>query len=191
MDTVLRVLRHVDLFNGLSDAQLAGIAQHAERVVYQSGDVLIARDDACDAAILTVDGDAAVIRGTRNEPVEEPVLPGSILAEMAMMVDIEASATIIARSRVRALRIPQTGMLELLEADPGLAENLIEAITGRLRGVAENLKAIEQAWSAFTDDELSPSTARLDGVEDGDLVKSGLRTSGAETLSPAAASSLH
>ncbi|MEL6225684.1 MAG: hypothetical protein AAFR01_01520, partial [Pseudomonadota bacterium] len=90
MDTVLRVLRHVDLFNGLSDAQLAGIAQHAERVVYQSGDVLIARDDACDAAILTVDGDAAVIRGTRNEPVEEPVLPGSILASISTIIAISA-----------------------------------------------------------------------------------------------------
>lgn len=161
MTQLNNVLSDIDLFGALSPDHLTRLAATAERVVFQAGDVLIARDETCGAALLVVDGDAVVLRGVDDAPVEETVVPGALLAEMAMVVDIEASATIVARSRVRAVRLSRDAVLPLIEADPTLAEALIESITCRLRSVADTLRAIDTGLAAASSlGSLPPADAR-------------------------------
>ena len=87
MDAVLIALRQAEIFKGLNPLQITEIARQADRIVFNPGDIIMVRDEACDAATVIFDGDAVCLRDDRDAPVEEPVRAGSILAEMAMVVD--------------------------------------------------------------------------------------------------------
>jgi len=156
MDAIVNALRATEIFQELSPLQITEIARNADRVVFNPGDVIVARDEACDYATLVFDGEAICLRGCDNEPLEDPVGPGAILVEMAMVVDVEAAVTVVARSRVRAVRIHRSALLEQMTEDPEVAELLMDVITGRLRSVSDVLKQIDQGLACVPDPQAQP-----------------------------------
>lgn len=141
MSDLTRHLRCLALFEGTSDDQLMAISTCAERAIYQPGDALIAKDRVCEAAILIIDGTVTSADGG------DMIGPGALLAEMAMVVDIEASTTFVAQTRVRALQLRRDLMQDLLERNPAIAEAMMDCISGRLRAVADQLRSIDTALS--------------------------------------------
>ncbi|MEM7777591.1 MAG: cyclic nucleotide-binding domain-containing protein [Pseudomonadota bacterium] len=140
-DQVFRAVREVPLLRGLSDKQVQSIASKAERIVYESGDVLLERDTVCEAATIIVAGDAEDVSSLDDMP--DPIGAGSVLAEMAMVVDIEAATTVVAKTNIKALRIHQADLIAELSDDPAMSERLIDEVTARLRSVAADLETIE------------------------------------------------
>lgn len=145
IDQLVRPLLSVELFQGLKPLQITEIARRADRIVFQPGDVIVAEDATGDAAILIVAGEATRISGPGIGGDVEPVAPGSLVGEMAMLVDTVHSSTVVARSSVRALRISRSELLEQMEADPALAEHFVARITGRLSRLAADLRAVDAA----------------------------------------------
>lgn len=152
-DPILEALAATEIFTGLSPLQLSEIARRADRIVFNPGDVIMARDEDCDAATIVIDGDAVCLRGEADEPVEVPVEPGSILAELAMVIETSASTTVVARSRVRGVRISRDDMLAQIADDPGMSEHLIDNVNCRLRAVADQLRAIEAGLGSWPDED--------------------------------------
>ena len=149
-ETILAPLRAVPIFQSLTEAQIGAIAAVAERALYKPGDTLIEAETVADSAILIAWGEAiAFDGGDMDHP--RPVPVGALLSEMAMFVDIEVGATIVARSAVRALRIPREEMLAVLAHDPDMADKLVQCVVGRLRGVVEVLGDIEGEFSHALD----------------------------------------
>jgi CRP-like cAMP-binding protein len=141
-DVLLQPLRQVALFEGLTPEQLSAIARTAERIVFKPGDSIVEDGQDTGAAIIVVSGAAERIGyGDRPDPIE----PGSMLSEMAMFVDTEATATIVARSAVRALRIDRSAMLEQMVADPSLADHFVARIAGRLKDIANELRRVDRS----------------------------------------------
>lgn len=145
IDQLVQPLLGVELFQGLKPLQITEIARRADRIVFRPGDVIVAEDTMGDAAILIVAGDAARVSGPGCAGEDEPVVPGSLVGEMAMLVDAVHSSTVVARSAVRALRISRTELLEQMEADPALAEHFVARISGRLSRLAAELRAVDAA----------------------------------------------
>lgn len=145
IDQLVQPLLGVELFQGLKPLQITEIARRADRIVFRPGDVIVAEDTTGDAAILIVAGDAARVSGPGHNGDVEPVVPGSLVGEMAMLVDTVHSSTVVARSDVRALRISRTELLEQMEADPALAEHFVACISGRLTRLAAELRAVDAA----------------------------------------------
>lgn len=145
-DEVFCAVRDVPLLKGLSDAQIGLIAAKAQRLVFEAGDILLSQDDVCEAATIIVDGQATCVDGTAAIAGEQ-VGRGAVLAEMAMVVDIQASSTVVAQSRIKALRIHQSDLIAELSANRDISERLIEEVTLRLRDVAADLRSIEQSLS--------------------------------------------
>jgi CRP-like cAMP-binding protein len=135
-------LRQVALFDGLTPSQLAEIAKLAERIVFKPGETIIEDGRDGGAAILVVSGEAEVLRSYTDEPAA--VEAGSLLSEMSMFIDTEASATIVAKSAVRALRLERGAMLEQMTTDPTLADHFVAMIAGRLRNVADELRKVDK-----------------------------------------------
>lgn len=147
IDALVRPLLSVELFQGLKPLQITEIARRADRIVFKPGDVIAAEDTVGDAAILIVAGDAARVSGPGMAAGEEAVIPGSLVGEMAMLVDTVHSSTIVAKSAVRALRISRTELHEQMEHDPALAEHFVTQISGRLGRLAAELRAIDAVLS--------------------------------------------
>lgn len=155
MDAVSAHLVRLEIFNGLKPLQITEIARHAERVIYKSGQTLIEDGQAGDAAIIVVGGDAVRTKApmVRTEQ-EEPIEPGSMLGEMAMLIETDHSSTVVARSQVRALRITRDAMLTMMHDDPSLAEHLVAKVARRLHDIAAELRKIDVVLASDTERSL-------------------------------------
>ncbi len=162
MDAVSAHLVRLEIFHGLKPLQITEIARHAERVIYKPGQVLIEDGQPGDAAIIVVGGDAARTKAPMAPSEhEEAIEPGSMLGEMAMLIETDYSSTVVARSTVRALRISRDAMLGIMLEDPTLAEHLVGKVARRLHNIAAELRKIDVVLAAVggrrDDDVASPA----------------------------------
>jgi CRP-like cAMP-binding protein len=145
IDALVLPLLSVPLFQGLKPLQLTEIARRADRIVYNPGDVIISENQSSDAAVLVVSGDAQRISGPGLGAEPEMVPVGSLIAEMTMIIDTECTSTIVARTRVRALRITRSEMLAQMTEDPALAGHFISKISDRLSTFVDNIREIDES----------------------------------------------
>jgi CRP-like cAMP-binding protein len=68
---------------------------------------------------------------------------GSLLGEMAMLIETQHSSTVIARNTVRALRISREDLQAQMAEDVSLADHFVQRITARLSTVLDTLRAID------------------------------------------------
>ncbi len=162
IDALVAPLLRIALFQGLRPLQISEIARRAERIVFKPGQTIVRGDTAADAAYVIVSGDAVRTSGPDTGPEPEQVAPGSLVGEMAMLVETEYSSTIVARTPVRAMRITRAAMFEQMAADPGLADHLVVKIAARLQSLATELRNIDRCLAG--DDELANRDAGRRGT---------------------------
>jgi CRP/FNR family cyclic AMP-dependent transcriptional regulator len=146
-DTLIAPFTRVALFDGLAEHHIERIARVAERIVYQKGDVIQAEGDIADAAILLVSGDAEIVDDPADE-AGEAVEAGSLIGEMAMLIETRAVSTVIARTGVRAFRVPRRQLRHLMEKDTTLAEHLMAKISERLNRMAAEMRRVDSLIAA-------------------------------------------
>ena len=64
---------------------------------------------------------------------------------MAMIIESECTSTIVARTRVRALRITRGEMLVQMTEDPALAGHFISKISDRLSTFVDGIREIDDS----------------------------------------------
>jgi len=146
LDDVVVPLLGARIFSGLMPAQLKTLALEAEAVTFKRGETLIKAYQEGDGAYLI--GSGAVIEEPEDgdgEPSPE-YGTGTMIGEMAMLVETLHSATIIARTPVRALRFQRDKVLALMASDPALSEHFIGKMQQRLVETANRLRQVEQTF---------------------------------------------
>lgn len=147
IDALVRPFLSLPLFRDLKPLQISEIARRAERIVYRTGDVISAEDQLGDAAILIVSG-TCVRRTIDGKKTREEFLPeGSMVAELAMLVEVVHPTTIVARDQVKALKISRDKMHELMQEDASLATHFSSLILKRLHALADDLLAVDELLS--------------------------------------------
>ncbi|MBZ0209358.1 MAG: cyclic nucleotide-binding domain-containing protein [Hyphomicrobium sp.] len=131
------------LLRGLSPLQVAAIARRAERVSYTPGAVIIEENGIAEAAILIIAGTAARVSGPELAARSEPVEPGSLLGEAAMLIETTYGSTVVARSPVRAVHITRDALHEQMLEDPDLADRLVQNLAKRLTAFADELRRVD------------------------------------------------
>lgn len=143
IDALVAPLLRIALFQGLRPLQITEIARRAERIVFQPGQMIVEVDQPGEAAFVIVSGTAVRTKGPDLAALPEPVAVGSLVGEMAMLVETEYSSTIIADTTVRALKITRAAMYEQMAQDAALAEHLVAKISSRLKSLATELRRID------------------------------------------------
>jgi CRP-like cAMP-binding protein len=143
IDTFVQPLLKLEIFQGLKPLQITEIARRAYRVVYKPGDVILTEGEDGEAAIVIVSGEAVRIAGPGLSEPAESVPAGSLLGEMAMLVETRHSSTIVARTTVRALRIMRDEIQAQMAEDAALADHFVQRITARLSTVLDTLRSID------------------------------------------------
>ena len=67
--------------------------------------MIIEENTEGDAAILIITGEAVRVSGPELKSRLEPIPPGALLGESAMLVEAIYGSTVVARGQVQALRI--------------------------------------------------------------------------------------
>lgn len=144
IDPLVTPLLGVELFHGLKPLQLTEIARYAERIVFRTGDKITECGADADAAFLIVGGSAEWLSAQAD--ATEPIEIGSLISEMAMLIEHVHGASIVARGQVRCLKLKRETMHKLMVEDAGLALHLTDKISARLRRVADELRAIDDEF---------------------------------------------
>lgn len=143
IDLLVAPLLKIELFQGLRPLQLTEIARCAERIMFRAGQKIVEAGGDGDAAFVIVQGEAARTSGPGYLGQPEPIVSGSIIAEMAMLVETEHTSTIVAAGPVKALKITRAGLYKQMLEDGALAEHLVAKINNRLLSLAEDLRTID------------------------------------------------
>jgi len=150
IDALVKPLLPLPLFRGLTEAQLREISRRAERIVYRPGDMIAAENTESSGAIVIVSGDCIRLEGKSKETRGELLPEGSMITELAMLVEVVHSATIVAQTQVKALSLPRERMHELMQRDPALAAHFSSLMIKRLREIADELSAIDLRLEGLT-----------------------------------------
>ena len=142
IDALVAPLLRVELFQGLKPLQITEIARQAERIVFKPGDRITTAGQEAGAAYLIVSGEAEWF-DPHDPSTPEPVEPGSLIGEMAMLIEHVYGVTVVAAGPVRCLKLNRETMHAQMLDDPAMAEHLSAKITARLSRVAEELRAID------------------------------------------------
>src|SRR5690606_33352281 len=118
------------LFQGLTLPQLAEIARVAEPAEFHPGAVIVEQNADADAAILILSGEAARVSGPELKHRTEPIVPGSLICESAMLIETVYGSTIVARSQVQAARLLRDRMQAQIAKEPAIVDWLIQALSG-------------------------------------------------------------
>ncbi|MFN0219854.1 MAG: cyclic nucleotide-binding domain-containing protein [Hyphomicrobium sp.] len=139
IDALVKPFLSLPLFRGLKPLQITEIVRRAERIMFRAGDALIREDQTGDAAILIISGEAVRMNGDAAERIPE----GSMIGELAMLVETIHTSTVMAKSSVRALRLTRAEIHSAMRDDPTLAEHFSSQITARLKRLALELQSID------------------------------------------------
>lgn len=165
IDKFVQPLIKLDIFQGLKPLQITEIARRAYKIIYKAGDYIIREDEESDASVVIVNGEALRISGPGIIDQSEPVIVGSLLAEMAMLVEMKYSSTIVAKTNVFALRISREEIREHMKEDKSLADHFVSRLTKRLKAISEELHAIENSLEAEVVQSLSKPPSSTSAVE--------------------------
>ncbi len=147
------------LFRGLKPLQITEIVRRAGRIIYKPGSIIVREGDAADASVIIIEGDAAWASSQAMIAEADSVPPGSLLGEMAMLIETTYSTTVVARGTVRALRISREDIHDIMMEDAGIADHFLRCISGRLSLVLQELKGVDQAIESSISH--LPRTSRL------------------------------
>jgi CRP-like cAMP-binding protein len=147
MELFAGYLAVLPLFRGMSPLQIAAIARCAGRVSYTPGAMIIEENGVAETAVLIVAGTAARVSGPELVARSEPVRPGALLGEAAMLVETTYGSTVVARTEVRTVHITRDVLHKLMLADPGLAECIVQNLAARLARLCEDLQTVDSLLS--------------------------------------------
>jgi CRP-like cAMP-binding protein len=139
IDKLVAPLLRVPLFAGLKPLQLTEIARQAERITFRQGAKITTAGEPGDGAYLIVAGEAVRVSLDRDQAIE----PGSLIGEIAMLTEHTYGATVIARSRVHALKITRSALHQQMRDDPPLADHFTQLLAERLTRVAAEMRGID------------------------------------------------
>ncbi len=147
IDAFSNALRHLEIFQGLKPLQITEIARNADRIVFRDGQTIITAGTPGDGAFVIMGGEAIALpdseRGLPAERIEE----GTLLGEMAMLIEHDYAVTVIAKGQVRAIKINRQALHAHMLDEPAMAQHFVSRISAKLTKVALELRRIDQSLS--------------------------------------------
>ena len=140
MNSLSALLHTIPLLSALSPAQLDRVAAICERCSFAADETVVKAGDQADAAFFIISGPVDCITSIGSETKSTAIPAGATVLELAMIVDLEVSATCIARGPARILKIPRNKMHDLMQEDIALTDTVIETLTRRLREMADTMR---------------------------------------------------
>jgi CRP-like cAMP-binding protein len=139
-------LRLVPLFGNVAAAKLKLLAFTSQRLSFREGHILFHQGDPGDAAYVVLSGTADVLVGSDSGEIKvASVGPNSIIGEIAILCDVNRTATVRASAPLEVLRIDKDHFLALLAEFPEVAVEIIRVLANRLSQTTTELSEARSA----------------------------------------------
>ena len=98
MPDIFQVIKQIEVFHGLTEAQRRQLAQITERVAYKSGDTIIEQDTPGDSMFIIAQGQVEVLKRDAEGEMQTALFlgEGQVFGELALLDQGLRTATIIA-----------------------------------------------------------------------------------------------
>ena len=148
IDTIAMRLLGLEMFRGLDADQIERIAREAERLIFRDGQRIVEAGSVCDGAIVIIAGSARALADAERGLEERRIVPGSLLAETAMLTEHQTAITVVADGDVRAVKIVRETLHAAMQDDPAIAGHFAERLAARLQRMAIELRMIDERLAA-------------------------------------------
>jgi CRP-like cAMP-binding protein len=128
-NTKIDLIRRAPLFSNCSKKELEAIAGIADEIDLPKGKTLIREGERGREFFVLLEGTADVFKGKRKIST---MGPGDFFGEIALISDSPRTATVVARTPLRALVITDRAFRTLLEQQPQLQVKVLQALAERL-----------------------------------------------------------
>ena len=126
----VELIKGVPLFSDLDDRELRQIAQSMKERTFDAGDVVTEEGKGGVGFFVIDDGDAVVsVAGQERGALG----PGDYFGEIALIADIDRTATITAKSDLRCYGMTFWDFRPLVENNASIAWKLLQAMAQRLK----------------------------------------------------------
>jgi CRP/FNR family transcriptional regulator, cyclic AMP receptor protein len=134
-DTKIKSLRQTPLFEGLSKKELTQLARQSEDMELEAGTVLCKEGDVGKEFFVIVDGEVDVKRkgrrlGTRGA--------GDFIGEIALLEDIERTATVTANTPLRVFVLTRPAFQHLINESPAVERKVMRTLARRLAAISKD-----------------------------------------------------
>ena len=129
-DDTLVLARSCPAFAGLDDRALADVVGSCDEEIFAAGSRILTEGLQGQETFLILEGVAWVVV---DADAVVTLGPGELFGEMAVLDGGTRTASVIARTRLRCLVLPNRGLRELVLGHPRVGLNLLEMLSRRLR----------------------------------------------------------
>lgn len=130
-------LRTLDLFAGLTTAELSELAGVVREETYPGGTAVVREGQFGDCMYMIVDGE---VRVTREGKYVGHCGKGEFFGEMSIFDGEARFATVTAVDKVRLLRLERRDLLRLMDEQPGIAISICQTLSRHVRGLINRLE---------------------------------------------------
>jgi CRP-like cAMP-binding protein len=142
-DPKIELLGNLPILKGLSKEQLVSILNMATKAFFEPGDKLLTKDEAGETAFLIMTGTARCLHFPGSPATGGNIGPGTLVGELAILVDTIHPFTVEAKERVRAMGIHRAALRRLMERDPEIARTISDNLLVRLQALASELRRVD------------------------------------------------
>jgi protein phosphatase len=129
-----RILGSVPLFRGYSARHLSELARDTDELAFAAGGHVLEEGQLGETLYVVLSGTGKVVRGGRTLG---QVMPGDFFGELSALDGGPRTASIVATTPMRVLRLFRHSLLRQIQREPSLALRLLEGIAIRLRRLGD------------------------------------------------------
>jgi len=137
-------MQGMPLFGDLSERSLLALARTGKFMHVKKGQAVFYQADSSEKVYLLRSGLVSIVLESPDgrEMVINEMQAGDIFGELGLLTRQPRSTSAIARIDCELLALPRQAFLGILEAEPGLARQILELTANRLRGSSERESAL-------------------------------------------------
>jgi CRP-like cAMP-binding protein len=126
-------LAGVPMFAGFKARHLNRLAAEADELSFEPGQSIVVEGEPGEALFVVMAGQAKVTRGGKRVG---RVLPGDFFGELSALDGGPRSASIVAETPMKVLRLFRRTLTRMIEEEPQVALTLLDGIVRRFREVS-------------------------------------------------------
>lgn len=125
-------LAGVPLFAGFSKRHLQRLARDTDELTFGPGESVVREGDLGETLFVVLEGEGRVTRGGKKVGT---VVPGDFFGELTAIDAEPRTASVLAVTHLRVLRLFRRHLMALLDDEPQVTMKLLDGIVRRLRQV--------------------------------------------------------